>query len=351
MTVKLKDIARETGVSISTVSRILNNDTSRKAGDKTAARVMEAAQKLGFFSQSRVRHLPVLENTDKKPYSIGCILTSDHETFVSPFFSKLLAAIQNELAKTAGLLQYNFFVANIKDPGFSRFLTTDRLDCAIMLGRTSQENISLLKQNIPHLVYAGANRIGGGIDEIICDGYEGARCAVNYFISLGHTEIGFIGPTQQKYQVVNEHRYNGFMDAMKKAGLTVNPRYVADTILTSADGYDSAAALIKSGNLPTAVFCANDTVALGAMRAFNDNNILIPEDISLMGFDNIDMVSYVKPALTTISVPTGELGRFAVKILLDKIETGRKYPIRLDIPFELVVRESCRNISGAEKED
>lgn len=341
--VKLKDIAQETGVSISTVSRILNKDTSRKTSSKTAARILESAQKLGFFSQPNMYN-QISENPNEKVYSIGCILTSQHETFVSPFFSSILASIQNELARISGQLKYNFFVTNIRDPGFSRFLTVDKFDCAIMLGRTTIDNITMLKNTIPNLVYAGVNRIGADIDEVICDGYEGVKYAINYCVSQGHKEIGYIGPTQATFQVANEHRYVAFVDAIKKADLPLYQDFVKDTILTSAAGYDSATEMIKQGSLPTAIFCANDTVALGVMRAFDDNNISIPNDISIIGFDNIDMAAYVKPALTTISIPTMELGRLAVKMLLDKIETGRKYPIKANIPFELVVRESCKKL-------
>lgn len=344
MAVKLKDIASETGVSISTVSRILNKDATRKAGDKTAARVIDAAQRMGFFSEGKNVRLSSSGISISKTYSIGCILTSAHETFVSPFFSAMLAAIENQLAKYQETFQYNLFVTSINAPGFSRFLTTDTLDCAIMLGRTSSDNINLLRNNIPNLVYAGANRISDDIDEVICDGYAGILAAMEYLVSLGHKKIGFLGPTRQEHNIGNEYRYSGYMEGLKRAGLSVNESWIKDTVLTTAGAYDAAMEMIREKNLPTALFCGNDTVALGAMKAFADCNISVPGDISIMGFDNIDMANYVKPALTTIAIPTKELGRLAVKILLDGVETGRKYPLRVNLPFHIVERESCRSI-------
>lgn len=345
MAVKLKDIATETGVSISTVSRVLSRDTTRKSSDETVAKVRAAAVRLGY--------LPVpgdsgagenVQEAQAKVYSIGCILTSEHESYVSPFFSTLLAGIQNELVKSGDRFAYHFSVMNINDPGFPQFLDTDELDCAIMLGRTTIENISLLCTRVPNLVYAGVNRISDDIDEVVCDAYHGAVCAVDHLISLGHTKIGFIGSTQEKYPVFNEHRYRGYLDAMAKAHLEVDGAFVVDTILTSADGYESARSIIRSERLPTAVFCGNDTVALGVMRALNEHGIGIPDDISLVGFDNIDTVKYVKPALTTIGIPTQELGRLAVKVLFDRLETGRDYTIQVNLPFKLIERESCRNL-------
>ena len=346
MTVKLKDIAKETGMSISTVSRILSKDTSRKSSSETVARVLETARKMGYETRPDMESVSVPVSGEAKPvFSIGCILTSDHETYVSPFFSTLLAGIQNELANAGDRIDYHFFVVNIKDPGFSNFLDSRKLDCAVMLGRTSLDNITMLQQRIPNLVYAGVNRIGKEIDEVICDAFLGASCAVEYLVSLGHRKIGFIGPTQQKHQVFNEHRYRGYLEVMGTAGLKVDPDFVVDTILTSADGYESMLSLIRKGKLPTAIFCGNDIVALGVMRALNENGISIPGDVSLVGFDNIDTIAYVKPALTTIAIPTKELGRLAVKVLLDKLETGRDYAVRVNLPFKLIVRESCKEIA------
>jgi DNA-binding LacI/PurR family transcriptional regulator len=350
MAIKLKDIAQASGVSISTVSRILSKDSTRRSSDETSKRVIEIAKSLGYMEESSAR-MRILAGNPEKPespaYSIGCILTSDHESFVSPFFSTLLAGIQNELARTGSHLAYRLFVMNIMDRGFSQFMQSTSLDCAIMLGRTSLENISLLREKIPNLVYAGVNSIGDDLDEVICDGYSGAMRAVRHLAGLGHEKIGYIGSTLQKYQVFNEHRYQGFLDGMAASGLKVDEAYVVDTFLTSADGYESMQSLIRERTLPTAIFCGNDTVALGVMRALDENGISVPGDISIIGFDNIDTASWVKPALTTIAVPTKDLGRLAVKVMLDRLETGRDYAIRVNLPFRLIERESCRAPSRA----
>ncbi len=340
MAVRLKDIAEASGVSISTVSRILARDSSRKSSDRTSLKVFEMARELGYVADARSGTRAATGDARAGALSIGCILTSDHESFVSPFFSTLLAGIQNELARERRGGQNRVFVMNFMDPGFQRFIRTTRLDCAIMLGRTSLENITLLRDRIPTLVYAGVNAVGSDFDEVICDGYSGAALAVRHLVALGHRRIGYIGSTLQKYHVFNEHRYQGFLDELKASGIGVNDDYVADTYLTSADGHESMSALIRRNTLPTAVFCGNDTVAIGVMRALSENGIAVPGDISVVGFDDIDMASYMKPALTTIAVPTKELGRLAVKVMFDRLETGRTYAIRVNLPFRLVERES-----------
>ncbi|HOV64194.1 MAG: LacI family DNA-binding transcriptional regulator [Spirochaetales bacterium] len=347
MAARLKDIAKASGVSISTVSRILNGVTSRKPNDETCRRVLQAAREMGYLSDIPAKLKVLSGGLDTSVLSIGCILTSDHETFVSPFFSSLLAAIQNTLVKLGYSLKYKLSVMNIIDPGFSLFMESTQIDCGIMLGRTKLENINLIKQKMPNLVYAGVNSIGSDFDEVLCDGYRGALCAVQYLIGLGHRKIGYIGSTQQKYQVFNEHRYQGFLDALNQANIKVNEDFVIDTHLTTADGYASMREMIERKTLPTAIFCGNDTVALGVMKALSENGISVPDDISIIGFDNIEMAAYSRPALTTISIPTKELGRLAVKIMLDKLETGRDYPVKVYIPFSLIERESCKAVDQA----
>lgn len=366
MAVKLKDIAQAAGVSISTVSRILNRDPSRKTGDATSRKVLETAREMGYFAENLARlrdhgedgaleagiaaeRAPAYaeRNDAQVSGSIACVFTSDHESFVSPFFSSLLAGIQHELERMGATLKYRFFVMNMKDRGFSGFLESTPLDCGIMLGRTSLENIVRLRSRIPNLVYAGVNSIGNEMDEVLCDGYEGARCAVRHLVGLGNREIGFIGSTLRKYQVFNEHRYQGYLDELAASGLEARDEFVMESLLTSADGYEAMIALVDRGRLPSALFCGNDTVALGAMRALHERGISIPGDISVMGFDDIETASFTKPALSTIAVPTKELGRLAVKVMFDRLESGRDYPIRVNLPFRLVDRESCRRIADA----
>lgn len=343
MTVRLKDIAKEANVSISTVSRILNQDPTRKANDQTIARVFEAAERLGYFSQklASVRALGT-KSSDQKVYSVACILMSEHESYVSPFFSVLMTGIQQEIISQGSRFPHNFFVTSIKDPGFIHFLESTSLDCAIMLGRTTEENIRYLEAKVPNLVYAGVNKVGLGIDEVVCDARTAVSVAVEYLIELGHTEIGFIGPTRRKYQVFNEHRYDGYLDALSGHDLAVNEAYIIDTILTAADGYENMRTLITSKTLPTAIVCGNDTVAMGVMKALDEYSIDVPGDISVIGFDNIDTASYLKPALTTIDIPKRELGRLAVKVLVDRLESGRSYPLHVELPFTLLKRASCR---------
>lgn len=334
MAVKLKDIADKSGVSISTVSRILSNDTSRKSRQGTIDKVVQIAREMGYFEQRA--YFP----TSAQVFTLGCIFTSDHESFLSPFFSQILAGIQKEILAMGERYDIAFTTFNIADFGYRQAISQGNLDGAIVLGRTTLENISFIKSHIPYLVYAGLNRIGQDFDEVLCDARKGIYCAVEYLYGLGHRSMGFIGPTLKKHPVFNEHRYTGFVDGLASFDLTANPAFVYDSFLTAQDGYEGMKAMIQKGELPSAVICANDTVATGVLKALREAELSVPSRISVIGFDNIDSAAFLTPALTTIDVPKAELGRYATKILLDKIIGKRTYPLQVTLPFTLIKRES-----------
>ena len=337
MAVKLKDIAQKSGVSISTVSRILSNDTTRKSKQETIDKVVQVAREMGYFEQRAFS--PAL-GASVQVFTLGCIFTSDHESFLSPFFSQILAGIQKEILSLGDRYQIVFSTFNIADAGYRQAISQSHLNGAIVLGRTTLENISFIKAHIPYLVYAGLNRIGKGFDEILCDARKGVIRSVEYLHGLGHREMGFIGPTLEKHPVFNEHRYAGFIDGLASFGLKADPAFVYDSFLTAQDGFEGMREMIRKGRLPSAIICANDTVATGVLKALGEGGILVPSQVSVIGFDNIDNAAYLTPSLTTIDVPKAELGRYATKILLDRILDKRTYPLQVTLPFTLIERES-----------
>jgi DNA-binding LacI/PurR family transcriptional regulator len=152
--------------------------------------------------------------------------------------------------------------------------------------------------------------------------------------------MGFIGPTLKKHPVFNEHRYAGFVDGLASFGLKADPGFVYDSFLTAQDGYEGMKEMAKGLRLPSAIICANDTVATGVLKALREAKVAVPSQVSVIGFDNIESSAYLSPSLTTIDVPKAELGRYATKILLDRILDKRTYPLQVTLPFTLIERES-----------
>lgn len=345
MSVTLKDIAKKAGVSISTVSRIINNDPMKKASQETSNRVWKIVQELGYQPNQNARKL-IKGHTDDVPMktkAIGCIFTSTTDTYTDPFFSQVAMGIQQEVSERGYVMGYSFSSYDMSDAALYNNISMNQVDGAVILGRFNKDVLEFLRKNIKNLVYAGVNYVDGGFDEVICDGYKGACTAVEHLISLGHKEIGFLGTTgaNREFNLVNEHRYDAYVDTMKKHNLPIEQALVCDTELSSLDAYENMQEMLKRAKLPTALFCANDTVAIGAIKAINEKGICIPDEIAIIGLDDIEMASYTTPALTTIHVPKEDLGRFAVKILVDRIEGGHEMPVRVDVPYHLVVRESC----------
>ena len=345
MSVTLKDIAKKAGVSISTVSRIINNDSVKKASQETSDRVWKIVQELGYQPNQNARKLIKghTESAPMKTKAIGCIFTSTTDSYTDPFFSQIAMGIQQEVSNRGYVMGYSFSSYDMSDAALYNNISMNQVDGAVILGRFNKDVLRFLKENIKNIVYAGVNYVDGGFDEVICDGYKGACTAVEHLISLGHKAIGFIGTTgiDKEFNLINEHRFNAYVDTMNGNNIPIDQDLICDIELSSLDAYENMKLMLNGPKLPTALFCANDVVAIGAIKAINEKGISIPDEIAIIGLDDIEMASYITPTLTTIHVPKEELGRFAVKILVDRIEGGHEMPVRIDIPYHLVVRESC----------
>lgn len=339
--VKLKDIAVGCGVSISTVSRVLSGDTSRKVNETTAKRILATAKEMGYFDEWSKRAFK-----DESSVSLGCIFISDHETVVSPFFSEVVRGIQAGVSQISRYIPIDFHTVNIAEPGFEESIEKLSLECAVILGRASLATINFLKEHIPGLIYAGLNSIGG-MDEVLCDARSGMTEAVRYLRSLGHERIGYVGPTDRQSNIYNEHRFEGYLKGLRHEGLSelddVKGLY-EDVYLSASDGYDGAERLFSHTTRPTAVVCANDMTAIGVMKYLQDHSIRVPEDVSVIGFDNIESSAYLQPSLTTFDVPKLELGRLAVKSLIDRKLSPRDCDITITLPFSLIERQSCEEV-------
>lgn len=325
MKVTLKDIANKSGVSVSTVSRILSGDTSRKSSESTVALVRKTADELGY-AESKERGL----RKARRELRVGAVFLADHEMVTQEFFQGILSGIHEE----AGMLseKENLVLSLFTMTGENS--QVEALDGAVVLGRGSSGMLSALRSRIPLLVYAGLNSIGG-MDEVVSDCAEGIRDAVRHLYSRGCRRIAYIGPEKSEW-AVNEHRYQGYVHAIAELGLENLHEF---SHLTGEDGYDAAGRLL--GRIcPDGIAVGNDNTAAGVLKAILERGLRVPEDIKLTGFDNASFSRFMTPPLTTFDVPTAELGRFALKILMDRLGKDRDYDISVRIPYRLIERRS-----------
>lgn len=332
----LKEIAGRAGVSVSTVSRVVNSKNAKAASPEVCNRIWQIVRETGYTPNSSAQCLQQGSGNAIPQHSgkIYVIFSRRVDTYIDPFFMDLMHAIEVEAFSRRYPIQTVMSDLELRNLSAEAI---DKYSAAIVLGQISEKNLALLKGRFRNLLYVGLNALpeSAGVDQILCSGYKAARSAVAYLAEMGHRRIYYIGETE------NEERYQGYLDEMKHRGLSTRPEYVRRTQLSPQGGYDSMAQLLSGKWEFTAVFCANDDTAIGAVRALMEHGVRVPEEISVIGMDDIEMSRYLSPMLTTVHIPTEDMGKQAAKMIIDRMEGGHKIPIKVKFPISISPRESC----------
>jgi Transcriptional regulators len=338
MSVRVKDIAELLGISPSTVSLVLNNKPG--ISQKTRQRVFDAISEMGYDTNFLSK--PALNNNK----SIRLIVYKKHGKVVSdtPFFAELLEAIESEARKNGYNLVFSYVNENENKVDVLRIIKEHPLDGVLVLAtEMSNEEISAFsKIDSPVLVldnYFQSEKL----DTVVINNVQGAYEAVNYLISCGHKKIGYL---HSSIRINNfSERYDGYIKALGDNGFKAENDYIWELESTLDGAYrDARELLAKNKNLPTAFFADNDIIALGAMKAFREAGYAIPEDISIIGFDDMPFCEMAEPSLTTIKVFKQAMGRHAVKRLIENIEVKSSGYIKIEIGTELVKRKSVKKL-------
>lgn len=330
----LKEIAKEAGVSISTVSRVVNNN-AKSASQDVQDRIWEIIRRTGYVPNSNARNLKCGTTSGKDTRSLACLFARTPNASNDLFFSTLAKSIEQEAFKQNYILKYSFTSFDLSNPNTYLLIINNNVDGVAVLGRCDKPTLKFLKQHFHYVAYTGLNGIEANYDQILCDGLQAGISAVEHLIHLGHKHIGYIGETN--YEI----RYSGYRQALKKNNLPINDAYVAMVPLSSDGGYQGAKQIVKRQTDITAVFCSNDITAIGAMRALKDEGVNIPQDISVISIDDIDTAQYLSPMLSTIHIPIEEMGQTTAKVLIDRINRGHTLPMKITLPFYMASRESC----------
>ncbi|WP_018757998.1 LacI family DNA-binding transcriptional regulator [Paenibacillus terrigena] len=341
----LKDIAQMVGVSISTVSRVINNDTSKHISADTKNRVWEAVKALNYKPNETPRRLMQKKmnqvEPESQPLRIGCILSLPNNKYNHPYFSPILAGIEDKLKSLGCVMHFIRTEDEIReDLENHQFEGDGKPDGLIFVEGVEKSLYQRLKEVVPFSV--GIDISDPTVPVIAYDRVIAAKAATQHLIEQGHEQIGFIGGVGLTGDMMREKRFRGFREALERAGLPVNP----DWIMNSEWDVDLSYACMKNllhehpDHLPTAMFCASDMMAISAMRAVTEAGLRIPEDIAFIGLDNIDFAKYTSPALSSVHIPKYEMGLAATKTLLDWMDGAYPMPFRMVLPFELMIRES-----------
>ncbi len=327
----IKDVARKAGLSPSTVSRALNNHP--RISQKTKARVLKLARKMGYAPNLLARGL-----VKQKSFLLGLLVYD----FRNPFYAELTRAIQD----TAEELGYWVIQSNTDDDVEKSRMLVDSMmkmgvDGIIFASCQLKDPLveGLLSQGFP-LALANRRLQETAGDYVVMDNVYGAYLAVNHLIRLGYRRIAMIrGPRKVS---TGAERYQGYLEAMKEKKLEVDQELVKESPFFSQDtGYHFTKRLMRHNPRPEAIFCSDDYIALGAMKALGEMGLKVPRDVALVGFDDAEISSHPQIQLTTVSQDAPEMGRRVAAMLVDRIEKGHTQPQQVLLVPHLVIRESC----------
>ena len=332
----LKEIAQEVGVSISTVSRVINNTSSKAASPEVKERIWEVVRRTGYVPNSAAQNLKLGQTIPKShSNSLFCLFARTPDAPNDPFFSSLARSMEIEAYKHNYIVKSSFTSFDINKSDTCRMILDNDVSGGVVLVRCDKATLKFLKKHFHYVAYTGLNGIDANFDQILCDGYAASVCALEYLIELGHRRIGYIG------EISSENRYRGYRDIIAKYELPFSNSYVAPVSFSSNGGYTGASRLLTQQPDLTAIFCGNDITAIGAIRAIKDHGLKIPKDISVISIDDIDTAQYLSPTLTTIQIPVEAMGSMAAKVLIDRINGGHTLPMKINFPCHLAIRESC----------
>lgn len=329
----LEDIARQAGVSRSTVSRVLNDHPNVR--EEVRQRVLEVIRQTGFHPNAAARTL-----ASQRSLMLGLVLPRSVSSFFSdPYFPRLTQGI----AQACNHFNYSlalFLVGSAEDEAkiYPRISRRGMLDGVLLQSGQIGDQLMdrLLASNIP-LVVIGRPFHADGVSFVDVDNVNAAYNAVSHLIRLGYQRIATIAGTGNS--TVSIDRKEGYARALLERGRKLDPALIAEGDYTEAGGYYAMQALLPAR--PDAVFAASDAMAVGGMRAIREVGLRVPEDIAVVGFDDLPMAASATPPLTTVRQPIAPLGFKAVEVLLDLIENGVQPPRRIIMDTELVIRDSC----------
>ena len=330
----MKDIARLAQVSTSTVSHVING--SRFVSDEIREKVMRIVVELNYTPSYIARSLKV-----KATKTIGLLVTATN----NPFFSEVMAGVEQYCQKN----QYNLIIATTGGDAKRlqqnlQTLIHKQVDGVLLMCGDSRFQADMeLAVSLPLVVmdwwFTELNA-----DKILENSERGGYLATKSMVDVGHQKIGIITGNLRKS--VAKNRLQGYKKALSEANIVLNPDWIVESHFDFEGGIVGAQKLLALSDRPTAIFCCSDTIAIGAYQAIQNQGLRIPQDISIMGYDDIELARYLFPSLSTISQPKAELGKLAVETLLQRIQEPNENYRTLVLEPTCILRESISSPSN-----
>ncbi|MCB0035761.1 MAG: LacI family DNA-binding transcriptional regulator [Anaerolineales bacterium] len=329
--VTIFDVAKEAGVSYSTVSRVINNQKYVKQA--TRDKVAVAMKKLGYVANLKARSL-----AGGRLQVIGALIYDLNTDYVV----EIMKGIDEEVS----VIDYDMIIATthkrkLKEANYVAKLTRGLVDgLLIVLPNNLEAYIQdLSRQKFPYVLidHEGMGTISTSLK---ATNYHGVQEAILYLLELGHKRIGFI--TGNLAIASGQERFNAYKDTLIEQEVGINPDLICESDFTAEDAYLKTKGLLALPQPPTAIFASCDDAAFGVMDAIREAELRIPQDISVIGFDNIPKASLMTPPLTTVQQPLVHMGRVATRMLIDQIENPEHPAEQVEVETKLILRDSCQ---------
>lgn len=332
MSVTIKDIAKLANVSHTTVSRALNN--SPYINEETKDKIMKLVKELNYEPNYNAKSLVLL-----KSYVIGVFFSSISEGTSDTFFHEIIKGINNVIDK-----EYNLVIRGIDDYEKSPSINNKNFDGIIVVSQSKNDNKfikTIVEKGIPTVVI---NRYieNENLVNIMSNDTKGSYDAVTYFIENNHKKIALIEGNKEFES--SEYRKKGYIKALEDNNIPINEEFIVSGRYNLKSGYEGMKKLLELRDRPTAVFCSNDDIGVGAMKAVLEKGLNVPNDISIIGFDDSNFCDYVTPPLTSVKKDSLAMSEFGATKLLNVIKNKDVDKKKIYIESTLVIRKSVKKL-------
>jgi len=334
----IRDVAKLANVSTATVSRILNQDTRYKITDETKARVLAAVKELDYKLQPRTSHRKAVTQLDPACVKIGCVLSVTKKKYNDPYFMTILSSAEEQLHSKGYSISFIRTGRELNDRNLLTSTFESDVTGLLLMDTLNEEIYGYIRSRVPYIV--GVDTRMEDIDNVAYNHHHVAIHGTEHLISLGHTQIGYIGGSSESDTILQSYRYQGYSMAMHAAGLSVNPDWVINCEWDEELCAEKIHDLCRNDNLPTAFFVGSDLMAIATMNALSAHHISIPGQVAIVGMSDIEMARFTDPPLTTLHVPKEQIGIIAANLLIDRINGSTLLPQRITLPSALIKRSS-----------
>lgn len=328
------DVARHAGLSVTTVSRVINN--SGYYSPQTLEKVEQAVRLLDYRPNLNARSLK-----GKATFLVGLIIPDLSNTFYTNLANTVLACLR---ARGYNMILFTNEEDPVKDLTYLKILEEQHVDGILYTHPTDGSNTLYLhemtKRGIP-IVEVNRQRESGFLDAVVADNLRGVKQAMEYLLELGHRRIALVSGSPNT--ITGEERVLGYRTAIEECGLEVNPDFIKMGSFTRKYGETATEELLALAEKPTAIFAGNNRIVLGALRALQLNHMRVPEDISLVAFDDTEWLNVWNPPISVVDIAVNEMAQLAVDLLIRRMTvTENLKPLTYYLSTNLIIRQSCR---------